>query len=308
VKAAIIVTTKNRKTELARTLESAIAQSGASDVLVIDDGSTDGTQDFVRAQFPTVRVMHSDLAHGYIVHRNRAATLVDADVIFSIDDDAEFSSPDIVSKIVEEFDDRRIAAVAIPFVNVRIDDTIQQAPPTTDGTWITNEFIGTAYAIRRDIFLQFGGFREILFHQGEEGDFCIRLLDRGFLVRCGNSKPILHYLSPTRSEERVNAFGQRNLMLFAWANVPTIALGPHLIATIVKGLLWGIRHGQFRNRLHGTILGIRDIIKHIRTRKPVRLQTYRVYRRLKKKGPAKIEAVIKQSGIVRSVRDVVVMS
>ena len=35
-------------------------------------------------------------------------------MIFSIDDDAEFSTPQVVEQTLQEFDDARIGAVAIP--------------------------------------------------------------------------------------------------------------------------------------------------------------------------------------------------
>lgn len=290
--ATVVITTKNRKEELGRTLDSCVRQHAEIEVLVIDDGSTDETDQFVRAKYPGITIVRSEEPRGLIVQRNAAAKLARANILISIDDDAEFSSPDIVSRIVSQFDESgRIAAVAIPFINVRIDSKVQQSPPTPSGVWITNEFIGTAYAIRKDVFLAAGGFREFLFHQGEEGDLCIRLLDRGLFVRCGNSEPILHYLSPNRSWDRVNIFGQRNLILFAWFNVPLLTLGAHVIGSVINGLRWGVRHGGVRGRLRGTLLGFRDLFNSAVTRKPVRLRTYRLYRRLKKRGPLNLENI-----------------
>ncbi len=83
-----------------------------------------------------------------------------------------------------------------------------QSPPNTSGTWITDTFIGTAHALRRDIFLKLGGYRDHLVHQGEESDFCIRMLDAGYLVRLGRSDPINHWESPKRDLRRMDFYGR----------------------------------------------------------------------------------------------------
>ena len=86
---------------------------------MVDDGSTDGTAELVRAEFPQVRLVHHDASLGYIVRRNEAAQLASAKVIFSIDDDAIFSSACVVEQTLAQFDDARIGAVAIPCIDVR---------------------------------------------------------------------------------------------------------------------------------------------------------------------------------------------
>jgi len=234
---------------------------------------------------------------GLIARRNEGARLAAGDVIISVDDDAEFSDPRIVENVLRRFDDLRIAAVAIPFVNINSDKQLNQSAPDATGHWITNEFIGTAHALRRKEFLEAGGYREVLFHQGEEGDLCIRLLNRGLLVRMGIGAPILHYESPRRSFERINLYGQRNLMLFAWHNVPMPEFALHFCATVANGVLWGSRRGFLTYRLKGCWAVLRAIMRECRRRAPVSRSTYWLYRQLKKRGPLRIEEVAKVVGI-----------
>jgi glycosyltransferase involved in cell wall biosynthesis len=283
--AAIVITTKNRKDELGRAIESCLRQDAPAEVWIVDDGSDDGTADFVRERYPSVRVCRSETSRGYIVQRNEAARLAAAEVIFSLDDDAEFSDPGIVAAVLKEFSDPRIVAVAIPFINVNSENVVRQRAPEAGEVWITNEYIGTAYAIRRRVFLEMGGYRDFFFHQGEEGDLCIRLLNHGYVVRLGSSAPILHYESPNRSFERMNVYGQRNLMLFAWYNVPLPEFLVHLPGTAVKGILWGLRHGSFWWRVRGTGRGMIAVLREFKRRAPVGRATYWRYRRLKKHGP-----------------------
>ena len=49
--ASVVITTKNRKEELLKAVESALSQRGLLEVIVIDDGSTDGTADELKMIF-----------------------------------------------------------------------------------------------------------------------------------------------------------------------------------------------------------------------------------------------------------------
>jgi hypothetical protein len=97
-------------------------------------------------------------------------------VIFSLDDDAVFSSPFVVEQTLLDFSHPRIGAVAIPYIEPHKANKEMQRAPTREDVWITASYIGTAHAVRRDVFLALGGYREHLVHQGEEGDFCLRML------------------------------------------------------------------------------------------------------------------------------------
>ena len=132
--------------------------------------------EIVRDRFPSVRLEHLEASLGYIVQRNRAARLAATDIIFSIDDDAVFTSPEIVLQTLARFDETRVGAVAIPYVEPRRSAAVYQSAPSAEGIFVSGWFIGTAHALRKDIFLRLGGYRECLVHQGEEMDYAIRML------------------------------------------------------------------------------------------------------------------------------------
>jgi glycosyltransferase involved in cell wall biosynthesis len=289
--ASLVITTRNRRDELRTALRSAAQQVRLLEIIVIDDGSTDGTADMVRAEFPNVIVHRREDSRGLIVRRNDGARLATGDVLFSIDDDAAFSTPHVVEQTVREFDDPRIGAVAIPYLEPNTDNCLRQKAPDRKGVWITDTFIGTAHALRRDIFLNLCGYREELVHQGEETDYCIRMLDAGFCVRLGTGDPIYHYESPRRDFRRMDFFGRRNDILFAWHNVPLARLPVHLVATTMNGLRTGVRTGRLLRMLLGTTAGYRDSISNYRVRNPVSSRIYCLNRRLKKRGPVTLESV-----------------
>lgn len=288
--ATVIIATRNRKEDLRIALRSALAQSVRPEVVVVDDGSSDGSADLIAEEFPEVRLIRHDHSSGYIVRRNEAARAARGGVIISIDDDAEFISPRTVGQTLAEFDDERVGAVAIPFIEPRKGNVVMQRA-ADERRWITDCFIGTAHAVRRDVFLALGGYRERLVHQGEERDFCIRLLNAGYVVRLGTADPIHHYESPKRDWSRMDYYGRRNDLLFAWHHVPMPHLPVHMAGTLVNAARSAWRAGRVLRMAAGSMAGITDGFTHPHDRHPVPAAVYRLHRRLKKAGPILLESL-----------------
>jgi GT2 family glycosyltransferase len=289
MKSTLVITTKNRKVDLRRAIASAACQTEPLEIIVLDDGSSDGTAEMVSHEFPQVRLVRSETSIGLVAQRNRGAVIASGDLIFSIDDDAEFSTPDVVGQTVKEFSDLRIGAVAIPYVEPKKSDRCFQRAPDTNAIWVTESFRGTAYAVKRDIFNQLGGFRIDIVHQGEELDFCIRLLAKGWFVRLGTGDVITHYEAPSRDWGRMDFYGRRNDILFAWRNVPFPYLPTHLIGTTLNGLGAAFNSKRYAQMLLGIGSAYRDIIFNRQQCSPVSKQTYRLHRILKKTGPRTLQ-------------------
>ncbi len=287
--ATVVITTKNRREELRGALRSAVVQTTKPEILVLDDGSSDGTSEMVRSEFPEVRLHSFEQSRGLIVRRNEGARLATGEVIFSIDDDAVFSTPQVVEQTLREFSDPRIGAVAIPYIEPNKDNRLLQKAPDATAIWITDRFIGTAHALRRDVFLRLGGYREHLVHQGEEGDYCIRMLNVGYFVRLGNADAILHHESPKRDLRRMDYYGCRNSIHFVWQNVPGRYVAIHLLATTVNCLGWTLVPKRFWIRLLGILAGYRDCFSI--QRQPVSPDIYRLHRQLKKSGAEPLGAI-----------------
>lgn len=295
--ATVVIVTKDRKDELRQAVESALSQEGRIEVLVIDDGSSDGTAEMIREEYPAVRLERVDRSRGYIVHRNRAAELARAPVIVSIDDDAAFSSLETIRVTLADLDHPRVGAVSIPSMDVNkpgapwYGTRYGMVPPDRDGVWVVPAYRGTAYAVRRELFRELGGYQESFFHQGEERDFCLRLLNAGFVTRFGSASPIHHYESPKRDQSRVITYGSRNNMLFAWYNVPMPYLLVHLPVTTAKSLFCHMKKGYTRASVRGLLRGVNMILKQVSHRRPVSRLAYRASRHLKRRGSARLEAI-----------------
>jgi GT2 family glycosyltransferase len=160
------------------------------------------------------------------------------------------------------------------------DETVHQRAPAQPGVLLVHRFRGTAYAVRRELFLRVGGFRPMLYHQAEEADFCLRLLETGYVVRLGRSERISHFASPKRDLDRIWFYECRNDVLFAWHNVPF----PDLLAQLGRTTAHMLRLGRGvrRTRLlgRGLLTGFRDARHDRRGRRPVARSVWRLYSQL----------------------------
>lgn len=278
--ATLVITTRNRREELLKALASAVTQTVPLEIIVLDDASEDGTGEAVAAAFPQARLIRNKTCRGYIRLRNEAAELARAPYIFSIDDDAVFTSPRIVEQTLREFDHPRVGAVAIPFINVSTSPEVLQRAPGDGGVHVAHMFIGTAHALRRDVFLRLGGYRAFLEHQCEEPDYCARMLAAGYVVRLGGADPIHHFASPKRDYARIHFYGARNDVLRHWLNVPWPNVVWRMLRTTLGHLLDGLRRGSLGAQARGLAAGWLGAYRHRRERAPLDAVTYRLLNRI----------------------------
>jgi GT2 family glycosyltransferase len=286
--ASIVIVTRDRKHTAEHAVESAVAQEGDVEVILFDDASTDGTAEYIARKYPRVRVERSERHAGYIVHRNRAARLARGRVILSIDDDAVFTEPTIVRDTLRSFANPRVGAVAIPFVNNfdGVDEPMFAAPPDRQRLWVRDTFIGTAYALRRDLFLSLGGFEERLFHWAEEAEYSQRMLSAGYVVAAGTSALIRHFPAKVTGKypRKVTRYVHRNRILVPWLNVPLSRAVPMIAARTVQSVVDGLRRPHVMPAaLEGVAMGYAALSRTWSARRPMSGQVFRLWRDLWRK-------------------------
>ncbi len=281
MEATVAITTKNRAAELRDALKSVYAQDVPVEVIVVDDGSEDDTSAVVQAEYPQVKLIRHENSIGLVESRNEAAQAATTPFIFSIDDDAVFTDPGTVRRALTYFEDERVGALAMPYVNVRIDPEVISGCPEDDVAYVTFTFVGTAHAHRRGVFLEVGGYRGSLRHWGEERDYCIRLYDAGYLVALTRTAPIHHFVSPKRDPGFGLRYLFRNQVLFPLLNAPF----PSVLWHLGRAGAWNLVQLFKRPRFAGLwFQALGDVVfglpRHLKAREPVAAATFSLAMRL----------------------------
>ena len=237
--ATILITTKDRADLFARSLQSALDQDVKCEIVVVDDASSDHTSQLAREICPDVILVRNETAVGIIAARNQGFQVATGDIVFTLDDDAVFSSRELVGSVIAEFEKPFVGAVTIPLIDHLPDGSIlQRLPiegPVEDFPCVAI-FSGGANALRRESFLACGGYCGS-FRQGEERGLSLKLLDMGMIVRVAAKYHIDHYPQPRVGDRSSIVFwSARNFLHFGWRYVPFPTLIPFLLTTAARQL------------------------------------------------------------------------
>ncbi|NLW10078.1 MAG: glycosyltransferase family 2 protein [Firmicutes bacterium] len=167
MKASIIIPTRNRRKVLERTLKYLFLQDYPQDqyeIIVIDDGSTDGTHKMVKAQESPCRLvcLRHEERKGPAVARNRGIREARGEVVIFIDDDI-FCPPQFIREHVKYHEKEGNLIVDGPAINIGEGDFSFADPGKLLLAFF--DFFGSVFvtantSCRREHLLKAGGFDE----------------------------------------------------------------------------------------------------------------------------------------------------
>lgn len=198
---AILITTKNRKTDLAFTLNKIKCLLKESKVacVVFDDGSTDGTFEYVKENFPEVQLQRNPVSKGYIFCRNKMLNETQADYAISLDDDAHFVTENPLEFIRNHFE----ANANCGLIALRIFWGLQEPKSTISvvKSQRVQGFVGCAHVWRMSAWRKIPNYPEWFVFYGEENFASFQLFKT-------NSE--IHYLPEVLVHHRVDVKARRN--------------------------------------------------------------------------------------------------
>ncbi|SFF76201.1 Glycosyltransferase, GT2 family [Blastococcus tunisiensis] len=242
---AVVVITHQRRDEVLRALDRLLALPEQPRVVVVDNGSTDGTADAVRARFPQVELVASPENLG-AVGRNVGVGLLDAPYVAFCDDDTWWE-PGSLTAAADVLDAHPRLAVVTARILVEpggTEDPIVaelRDSPVHGADWLPGPALGSflagASVVRREAFLAVGGFSERLWLGGEEELMAGDLAAAGWELCYLPQLTVHHQASRARDPHRRRRDGIRNTLWTTWLRRPlrpALRRTVHLLRTVPR--------------------------------------------------------------------------
>jgi GT2 family glycosyltransferase len=197
----VVVATRNRRADLMTSLPRHEAP-----VVLVDNGSTDGSPAAIRAAFPAVRVIPLPRNVGAVA-RNVGAREAGTPYVAFADDDSWWA-PGALDRAVRLLDAHPavglVAARMLVGPAERLDPLsaeLAAAPLGTSPGGAGPDVLGFAACaaiVRRDAFLAVGGFDPVVRFPGEEERVAFDLAEAGWLLSYVDELVVHHHPSPAR--------------------------------------------------------------------------------------------------------------
>jgi GT2 family glycosyltransferase len=206
--------TRNRAAQLLDTLghlPECGLESGTWETFVVDNGSSDGTAEQVRAAHPDVELIALTSNRGSCA-KDLAIPLAQGEYIVFLDDDS-YPTDRCIPRMIEHFEaDPQLGAAGF---------RVLLANGGEEGAALPHIFVGCGVGFRRHALRLAGGLDRSLFMAAEEYDLAFRLAAAGFRLRVFDDLRVLHHKSPVaRNRQRLAYHDLRNNLILAATYLP----------------------------------------------------------------------------------------
>lgn len=257
------------------------------EVLLVDNGSSDGSQSYVREHFPEVRLLELGENRGFTGACNAGYAAARGDFIVLLNNDTETDphwlaeldaafqrhpeAGSVVGKILL-FDRRDTLHTAGDFVRVDGLPGNRGVWQTDDGRFDREEYVfsgcGAAVAYRRQALEQVGFLDDDLYFSCEDVDLGWRLNLAGWRVVYAPQAIVYHKVKASGGSGEVASYHDgRNFLYLLWKNYPSSLLRrtwPAVLRAQWKITREALRHWRgaaARARLRGQLAGLVGVFR-----------------------------------------------
>jgi GT2 family glycosyltransferase len=251
------------------------------EVVVADDGSTDGTGDWLRRAHPSVRLVRLESNAGFCGAANAGITAARGDFIQLLNNDTEVTAGWVEAGLAP-FDDPAVGSVA-PLVLMRSEPSLVDSAgdsytvvgrPSKRGhgepavRWLDRP-VGRVFGAsassafyRAEALRRVGGFDPVFREYFEDVDLAFRLRWAGYECAFAPACRVLHDVSATYDHSRPGLQRRmaRNAELLFWYNLPArwllAAALPHAVFLVAQGF-HRLVHGRARAFWRGKLDALR---------------------------------------------------
>ena len=248
---AVVILNWNGRQHLAQFLPSVVEHTPSEvDIVVADNGSTDDSVEFLRREYPHIKLVLLDRNYGFAEGYNRALGQIDAECFVLLNSDIEVTAGWLKPLVAKLANDSRVAVVApkllsyvekqnfeyagaaggfidylgYPFCRGRILSTIEQDAGQYDTSREVFWASGAAFCCRADVFRALGGFDADFFAHMEEIDLCWRMQLQGYRIMVEPRSVVYHLGGGTLPNEspRKLYLNYRNNLAMLFKCAPTL--------------------------------------------------------------------------------------
>jgi GT2 family glycosyltransferase len=263
-KISVVILNWNGEKFLQHFLPSVVANTAneQTEIVVADNGSTDGSLEYVAQRFPQVRLIKFDRNYGFTGGYNRAIALISSTYTVLLNSDVDVPQGWLAPLVqhmdacegvgacmpkIRSFSQPQcfeyaggaggfIDMLGYPFCRGRILSTIEkdegQYNDSREIFWAT----GACMMVRTELFKKLGGFDDDFFAHMEEIDLCWRMQNVGYDVACVGISEVFHVGGGTlpNNNPRKLFYNYRNNLLMLHKNLPA---GVHAAIVTLRMLL-----------------------------------------------------------------------
>jgi len=276
---SVVIPTRDTRALVLRCLES-LERGGVPelDVVVVDDGGSDGTAEAIAARYPRARVLRNPVSRGFTRSANEGLKVADGEVVLLLNSDTEVASGGLEA-LLEELDLRPrmgIAGAALHYPDGSPQWSFGPAPtgrwlfalasglppllwrlpgylavrrrlhPGRGGgtdprrvTWLT----GAAMALRRRVIEEAGLLDERFEVYAQDLELCLRARDLGWEVWLIPRFQVLHHHGATIGADRRGSMLGRQAPEVLWRDLVRVVekrQGEVAAERAARALRWGL--------------------------------------------------------------------
>ena len=255
-------------------------------VIIVDNGSTDGSAEYIKSKYPDVEVIALNENTGFANAVNVGIKAADSEYVFLLNDDTVCDERAIESLVRTMNRGKKLFSVQAKLLQLKnpelIDDSgdyycalgwafspgrDKKSSFLTKQTAVTSACAGAAM-YRRALFDEIGYFDEKHFCYLEDVDIGYRARVKGYINACDPDALVYHAGSGT-SGSRYNSFKVEltagNNLYFIYKNMPVLQIIinlPFIIAGIIIKHVFYVRKGLGMSHVRGIMAGFSKILKN----------------------------------------------
>lgn len=231
MKISIVIPNWNGIEKLPKSLPEVMKVKFVDEIVISDDGSTDGSVEYIKKNFPTIKLYQRSKNGGFSSNVNDGVKFASGDLIFLLNSDA-IPEKNCLLSVFPHFEDPKVFGVGCNtgdswswakfkrgyFRHFGVKGKVKKAHQTL---WAG----GGSSVFRKQIWDELGGLDQLFnpFYE-EDLDIGYRATKRGYVNLFEPDSLVEHYkqsgvIKENFSESTIARIAQRNQLIFIWKNI-----------------------------------------------------------------------------------------